>query len=583
MDPNATISSNFPEPPSLSPPLRLAIVGRKRAGKTTLLSHISSVWGAPETLSPHLPVARPPNPLFARLFASRLGVLASRGLRFVLRAVCLFRRPAECTAVSLRNGGTVWDPISGNVTVAVVEAVDFRVDLILFVTRLDDGRVSRADRLQLVELVNCFGEDVLEKTVFVFTHGCATPPADLTFKDFVRGRRDLLWQFVSDMLPPIELPHPEQSADPTQTRSNDREELPQPDNEDMVTNAGGDEVLVCNGSVDNEVPSAEIGSTASGQNDDVASQPGAPQEAVDPQSLSEHGENSRENGSGDPVRTSGTTANGDARQSGNGDDDANQEENGGDQFRIRPDKLDELLGDVSSDDMSLTSVPDDVVGRLWEMIVHPKDDRLFTDRCKPPAVVVEMSEACPKDERERKILPDGTAWLPNLLTIVSSMAQESRRRQTEAEELAALALGREPQRPPGFWRQIREMLESLRKDAFRILLAEIAILVLALQVGSSIKKFQERRRQKALDAIDDDDDVLLEMSDEEYEALTKPDENNKPFVLYDDMPKEEPEVESENEKEFFGSEGSKLDLDVLENEKSDKQEETGGDEDAKAK
>lgn len=535
--------------PRLSPPLRMAIVGRKGAGKTTLLSHISSAWPSHEPQTPGpLPVTRASNPLIARLFGSRLGVLASRGIRLLSRFARLFHRPVECTTTSLGNNAAVWDPVCGSGAAAVAQAMDWQVDVVLFVTRLDDCRVSRADRLQLVELVLFFGEKVLEKTIFVLTHGWATPPANLKFKDFVRGRRDLLWQYVFEMLPPVEVSHgsgTEQSGERRHGGPGEVREGSLPISEATVAGVGHNSPYG-NGGVGNgefaDVPYRSSSSNNRGI------------------------EESRHEGDGDVAGQSPAISNvvaaGEATQ--NGDENVSgtpHEEDEDVQFRIRPDRFDELFGDVSSDDMSVSGLPDDVIGKFWDTLIHPEDKRVFEDSFKPPTIVVELSESCPRNEHGRKTLPDGTAWLPALLTEVSNKAQTSRDWQRDETEITrSPTIVAVAERRPKFWRQLREMLQSLSKDWWRILVAEIAITVLCVQVGTSMKNAKERRRKKLLEAADDDDDdddVLLEMSDEEYEKITKPGDSER-IVIFDDMDEKDRENlgESESDTEFFGSEDS---------------------------
>lgn len=77
------------------------------------------------------------------------------------------------------------------------------MDVILFVTRLDDGRAARCDRIILHDLLNLFGEAALGKLVFVLSRGMSLPPADLHWEEWVHGRVELLHTYVCDVFPAV--------------------------------------------------------------------------------------------------------------------------------------------------------------------------------------------------------------------------------------------------------------------------------------------------------------------------------------------------------------------------------------------
>mmetsp|Transcript_15437 Transcript_15437/g.63005 ORF Transcript_15437/g.63005 Transcript_15437/m.63005 type:complete len:461 (+) Transcript_15437:1212-2594(+) len=93
---------------------------------------------------------------------------------------------------------------------SVYELVESRggiVNIMLYVTRLDDSRCDRSDEMHIRAITTYFGHAVWRQAVVVFTHACALPPDNLDYQSFVRGRRDFMWQCIADAVPHGETIH----------------------------------------------------------------------------------------------------------------------------------------------------------------------------------------------------------------------------------------------------------------------------------------------------------------------------------------------------------------------------------------
>mmetsp|Transcript_283 Transcript_283/g.295 ORF Transcript_283/g.295 Transcript_283/m.295 type:complete len:169 (+) Transcript_283:604-1110(+) len=86
----------------------------------------------------------------------------------------------------------------------IYELVESRggvVNILLYVTKLDDTRCDSSDDMHIRGITTYFGHAIWRQAVVVFTHACALPPDNLDYQAFVRGRRDFIWQFVADAVP----------------------------------------------------------------------------------------------------------------------------------------------------------------------------------------------------------------------------------------------------------------------------------------------------------------------------------------------------------------------------------------------
>eukprot|EP00177_Eucheuma_denticulatum_P005608 GFKZ01010206.1.p1 GENE.GFKZ01010206.1~~GFKZ01010206.1.p1 ORF type:complete len:466 (-),score=79.82 GFKZ01010206.1:1164-2561(-) len=398
-------ASPLPSPPSCSTPLRVAIVGRPSAGKSTLLSRIVSAWPSAQSQT-----RTPPRPPAPRRPSSRLGVLLSRVIRFT-RSVIAFRKGSgSCNVVPFQNG-IAYDA-HGSYGMQIVKNQCAGIpDIVLLVIRLDECRVTRQERLVLAEMVSCWGCDVLERTIVVMTHGGATPVGGLSYTDFVRGRIDLMKKWVEEVVPPKEV--------------------------------GGE----WEGLVRNTIKGGIWG-----------------------------------------------------------EDMAREEE--------ESDLGDGWAGDEQlTEDCSVAVIGQNAIEDLYKELVHEKDRRVFAEREVAGWVVVEMGDAERKDEWGRGVMPDGKVWMEELLKEVVRVGDKVRRDP-------ALVPADSVETRKGFWGTLGDMFQSLAKDWVRVLLAEAVIIVLGLNVRNALVAARRRRREKAM-AESSGEDVLLEMSDEEFEKLDK--------------------------------------------------------------
>lgn len=284
----------------------------------------------------------------------------------------------------------------------------------MLLCRLDGGRVSRADRLSIAEIVLCWGDDILERTMFVLSRGWATPVGGLEYDQYVRGRKDLLWRFVMEAVPPIQTGEEEEEVQDGHEETPRREEVPHwvwvpaPEDEDEWFKVEGLETVEDNG----------------------------------------------------------------------------------------------------SDDVSVSAVADDPIEVLYKAMDCAKDRNVYADPIRPPMLVVEMAEMCPRNESGDKILPDGRVWLTEVLEKILEIGARAKKQQAGVE-------AERPQRK-GFWGTLGDMVKSLSRDGLRVLVAEIVIVALCLNIGSALKKRKERMLKDVKN-----EDVLLELNDADFERLNK--------------------------------------------------------------
>lgn len=406
-------------------PLTIAVVGRAGAGKTALVSALLSASGAAATAPRPAPREAAVPPVVSRVLRSRV-VSTVRGAFGAVRRLIggesygYFRNVLGADLAGVA-GAVVWDcnGMFGKEELGVV-------DVVLFVTRLDDGRIAKTDRILMVELVRAFGTEVLESCLFVCTHGCALPPLDLTYPEFVRGRRDVLWRFVMDIVPPLK--------------------------------------------------TGEF---------EVETWPGEEEEAVENERAESVNESVTDDGVGVAESPEGPE---------------------------RPENL----------------VP------------------VYADPPAPEMLVVELSSRCPRDPATgAAVLPDGTAWLPPLLEAIQDFGNRSRARAAEwaaraAEEASrAISTASAPRRRAP-WMAVWRHLVKYSRDGRWILGTEAAIIVVLVQLSKAVEKWEAQARERRAGRSD----ILLELSDEEYAALTR-----------DDGPQTDPADDNEPldaEREFFG-------------------------------
>lgn len=503
-------------PLSSCDPLRLAIVGPSSSGKTTLVNHILQRAHRIIRQAPPAQPSRSPNPILARLAGSRITTVLSRAFTFVhslIKAFIpsahadrhqFFSVPSEDDIADADIDGIgaviVWDT-DGRGGVQALQDMGDDIDVILFVTRLDDSRVNRQDKIILSHLIQCFGDEVLHKVVFILTHGHALPPLNLSYSDYIRGRTHLLAAAVRLCVRPVVIPSSETPSSSSAPQFVDETE--HMTRQEQLQHAS---VMVHHSAI----PTQHLDTGALSLFTHRPEQRAPEGEEIDPN---------------DPY---------------------------GELPRAVKKVFDVLGNDDDTDRGSVTGLDDTFLDELAGVGILPDDNRRFRDPLVPQALVVELSDACPVDDNGQKILPDGVAWFPELIHKIAQIATDAPAIIAEIKERKEVLREQTRQQvvqpQSQVHRQLRQMLTSLSRDGFRILLVEIGIIFFIWQVGSAVKYTKDRRRRLR---EQDESDVLLELSDEEFERLTRPDPGSGGKVVMGDVDDDD-EVLLETEDEFFG-------------------------------
>lgn len=80
--------------------------------------------------------------------------------------------------------------------IAAIKEVLPSIDLVVFVTPLNETRVSRDERIALRSLSAAIGEKFWENMIVVFTFACSRLPGDAVFESFFEKRADAFKEFV---------------------------------------------------------------------------------------------------------------------------------------------------------------------------------------------------------------------------------------------------------------------------------------------------------------------------------------------------------------------------------------------------
>ncbi len=73
------------------------------------------------------------------------------------------------------------------------------VDLTLFVTNLNETRVSRDEKVALRKLTSSLGENIWQNLIVVFTFACSPLPSESSYSEFLAGRTEALQEFIEEI------------------------------------------------------------------------------------------------------------------------------------------------------------------------------------------------------------------------------------------------------------------------------------------------------------------------------------------------------------------------------------------------
>ncbi|KAJ8907302.1 hypothetical protein NDN08_007416 [Rhodosorus marinus] len=198
------------------------IVGQEGSGKSSLVNELVGEHAVADkpggsaplprwrmTLIMFSPVLEPLFRTFRNFPLPRLRLPWVRGKRSRERINVVARRFNGVLLEFIDTPGLPKDATDGLLP-TVYELVENRggvVNIMLYVTRLDDTRCDRSDEMHIRAITTYFGHAVWRQAVVVFTHACALPPDNLDYQSFVRGRRDFIWQSIADAVPHGETIH----------------------------------------------------------------------------------------------------------------------------------------------------------------------------------------------------------------------------------------------------------------------------------------------------------------------------------------------------------------------------------------
>lgn len=494
------------------PRLRIAVIGRERSGKSTIVdalsAHAQPVVNAVETDEYHRHARFSPANIFRADLSATLPVRAcvsvGRAIRPLLDVILPRYPPCRKLDFGLPHAPgrffRIYDGDGEEAALSVAHARGIKSDVILFVTRLDDARSSREDAvaLQIARLV--FGDEVLKRMVIVLTHGCATPPTDLSYSQFVQGRIETIFRLMDSVFEPIIVTPEPSSAGSSSSQSYSSAQGHPAEDAQLVQS---------DGLVETPVGMDQAGGTSSPHIDDLIEQLTVEQ---------------REK----------------ALKAFESFINANHE-------------------DGSESDGSVTDLPPNFVQAFHWANIHPEDRKVYKETFRPAIVVVELSPSCPTDDHGAAILPDGTAWLPNLVQTIADVAQkaqdtyfaerdEARRGVMTTIELAegdehddtALDDGimREDICDPGtgtFLQRMHKLVRRLGESGIRVVFAQMALVALVFVLGKEMHAALERQRERYYD----DSDTLLEMPEEDFQAVMRDFNGDKPIIVYHGMTEEE--------------------------------------------
>lgn len=138
----------------------------------------------------------------------------------------------------------------------------------------------------------------------------------------------------------------------------------------------------------------------------------------------------------------------------------------------------------------------------------------FRDPAPPDFAVVELAQSCPRNERGQRILPNGLPWMDELLLSIERVVL--RAVQTEGPvQMSMLTTGLYIDRSAE-----KKFSEHLSHLAHRgIFVATVQFLLVTYLVPLLARTIEKRDAKERSERSD----VVLELSDKEYEALTRKD------------------------------------------------------------
>jgi predicted GTPase len=102
----------------------------------------------------------------------------------------LYDTPGLCDSADMSNDDAY---------IASIKATLPSIDLVLFITPLNETRVSRDERVALRSLSAAIGKHLWENMIVVFTFACSSLPGDSLYADFVEERVKAFKNFVTEL------------------------------------------------------------------------------------------------------------------------------------------------------------------------------------------------------------------------------------------------------------------------------------------------------------------------------------------------------------------------------------------------
>jgi GTPase SAR1 family protein len=104
--------------------------------------------------------------------------------------VCLYDTPGLCDSADMSNDDAY---------IAAIKEVLPSIDLVVFVTPLNETRVSRDERIALRSLSAAIGKELWENMIVVFTFACSPLPGQARFDSFFDNRANAFKEFVAQI------------------------------------------------------------------------------------------------------------------------------------------------------------------------------------------------------------------------------------------------------------------------------------------------------------------------------------------------------------------------------------------------